>query len=57
MPIIIVRADSGDGNTNEYTLRERVIPTELHSEHYVDQLVERLGWALVDAESLEGRPA
>ena len=57
MPIIIIRADTPDPDQDPYTLRERVIPTDLHSEHYIDQLVERLGRALVDAESLEGRSA
>ena len=57
MPIIIVRADTPDPDQDGYTLREHVIPTDLHGEHDVDQLVERVGWALVDAESLEGRSA
>ena len=30
------------------------MPSEMLSdEHYADQLVERMGWALVDAEQLE----
>jgi hypothetical protein len=56
VPTIIIKVDRPGGGFDEFTLRERVIPSHLHSEHYVDQLVERLGWALVDAESLETRP-
>ena len=55
MPTIIVRVDNTRGGHDEFTLSERVIPSHLRSEHYVDQLVERLGWALVDAESQETR--
>jgi hypothetical protein len=57
MPTIIVRVDRPGGEYDEFTLTERVIPSHLHSDHYVDQLVQRLGWALVDAEGLEGRTA
>ena len=56
MPTIIVRVDKPGGPADEFTLTERVIPSHLHSDHYIDQLVERLGWALVDAESAEVRP-
>lgn len=55
MPTIIVRVDKPGGRTDEFTLTERVIPTHLHNDHYVDQLVQRLGWALVDAEDKEVR--
>ena len=51
MPTIIVRPDSG--NDDAFTLSETVIPSRLHDEHYIDQLVQRLGWALVDAEDVE----
>lgn len=52
MPTIIVRPDSGD---DAFTLSETVIPSRLHDDHYIDQLVQRLGWALVDAEDLEAQ--
>lgn len=53
MPTIIVRPDSG--NDDAFTLSETVIPSRLHDDHYIDQLVQRLGWALVDAEDIEAR--
>ena len=56
MPTIIVQADEVDRAPDGATLVERVIPAELHSEHYLQQLVERLGWALVDAEVRARRP-
>ena len=41
------------GRAPEVMLTERV-PSELFTnEHYSDQLVERMGWALVDAEAQE----
>jgi hypothetical protein len=52
MPTIIVRPD---GNDDAFTLSETVIPSRLHDDYYIDQLVQRLGWALVDAEDIEVR--
>lgn len=41
------------GRTEEVMLTERV-PSEMFAdEHYADQLVERMGWALLDAEEQE----
>ena len=54
MPVIIVRPDNSEGAREVFTLSENVIPSELHDEHYLSQLIQRLGWALVDAEDLEG---
>jgi len=53
VPTIIVRPDSGSDDA--FTLSETVIPSRLHDDHYIDQLVQRLGWALVDAEDIETR--
>ena len=36
-------------------LRERAVPVDLHDEHYVARLIERVAWALHDAERLESR--
>lgn len=41
------------GRNPEALLSERVPADMLASEHYADRLVERLGWALVDAEREE----
>jgi hypothetical protein len=41
------------GRAQEVMLTEHV-PSEMFAdEHYADQLVERMGWALVDAEHRE----
>jgi len=53
MPRIIVRPDQPGGDDDAFTLSETVIPSRLHDDHYIDQLVQRLGWALVDAEDIE----
>jgi hypothetical protein len=55
MPTIIVQADNRHGQPTSITLTERLIPADVQSEHYLSQLVERVGWALLDAEELETR--
>ena len=54
MPVIIVRPDNPEEAGEVFTLSENVIPSELHDDHYIAQLIQRLGWALVDAEAIEG---
>jgi hypothetical protein len=56
MPTIIVQTGELDVVPDGATLVERVIPSELHSEHYLQQLVQRLGWALADADVTVQRP-
>lgn len=53
MPTIIVQADNRQGQPASITLTERLIPADVQNEHYLSQLVERVGWALLDAEELE----
>jgi hypothetical protein len=50
MPHIIVTADQGE---EAVMLRERVNVTDFESEHFATQLVERLGWAVSDADQAE----
>ena len=50
MPQILVTADQGEG---EVMLRERVNVADFESEHFASQLVERLGWAVGDADQAE----
>jgi hypothetical protein len=54
MPTIIVQTGELDRVPEGATLVERIIPSELHSDHYLQQLVERLGWALADADRAQG---
>jgi hypothetical protein len=53
MPQILVEADrrADDGSTIVY--RERINLSDLESDHFSDQLVERVGWAVLDADELE----
>lgn len=52
MPQVLVVADSND-NAGAVVYRERVSRSDLESHHFSDQLVERIGWALGDASTLE----
>lgn len=59
MPQIIVTADRGAAfGEGAVTLRERVSVADLESGHFATQLVERLGWAVADADEVErlGKP-
>jgi hypothetical protein len=51
MPQIMVMADQA--SDAPVMLRERVSPADFESDHFAAQLVERLGWAVVDAHEVE----
>ena len=54
MPQIIVTADRGAAfGEGAVTLRERVCVADFESQHFATQLVERLGWAVEDADHEE----
>ncbi|MGN6867986.1 MAG: hypothetical protein ACTHMY_06235 [Solirubrobacteraceae bacterium] len=54
MPQIIVAADRGAAfGEGAVTFRERVNVSDFESEHFAAQLVERLGWAVEDADVVE----
>lgn len=55
MPRIVVTADGSDGRETAIVLQERVVPSDLDSDHFSAQLVERVGWALLDADEIEHR--
>jgi hypothetical protein len=57
MPRIIVEALPADTDEPVMMMAERVVPTDLESEHFASQLVERLGWAISDAKAVELRQA
>jgi hypothetical protein len=60
MPQIIVTADQGAAfGEGAVMLRERVTVADFESDHFAMQLVERLGWAVGDADEVErfGEPA
>lgn len=54
MPQILVLTDS-QRSSEEVVYRERVAPSNLESEHFAGQLLERVGWAVGDADQLEHR--
>jgi hypothetical protein len=54
MPQIIVTADKAtDRADSSVMLRERVNLSDFESDHFAAQLVERLGWAVSDADEVE----
>ena len=55
MPQIIVQARTPNNILGTVTLKERVVPTEQQNDHYIAQLIERVSWALTDAEQLESQ--
>jgi hypothetical protein len=56
MPRVQVLADVA-GHDPEVLLTEYVDPEVLSDDYYAGQLVERMGWALADAEEREETPA
>ena len=54
MPQIIVTADSPtDSSEGAVMWRERITAADLESRHFARQLLERLGWAVSDADDAE----
>ena len=55
MTEIVVLESSGASRQTGVVWRERVNADDLASEHFAAQLVERLGWAVADADAAERR--
>ena len=53
MPQILVVADSQTETASAVVYRERISSADLESAHFSGQLVERVGWAVRDANELE----
>ncbi len=54
MPRIIVQADPSERvDDAAVTLEERVTTSHLETDHSCAALIERLGWAVLDAEDAE----
>ena len=53
MPQILVVTDLQDEAPGTVVYRERVNLSDLESEHFSGQFVERVSWAMVDAKELE----
>jgi hypothetical protein len=48
-----VTAEPGDERPGAILLQERISSSDLESDHFSGQLIERVGWALIDAEQAE----
>src|SRR5438309_82213 len=57
MPRIIIQTEGTQQHAPAATLSERLAPADARSDHYLDQLIERIAWALLDAEDLEAANA
>jgi hypothetical protein len=53
MPQIIIATDEATGNWPTEVHRERIVPADFETETASSLLIERIGWALNDAEALE----
>jgi hypothetical protein len=51
MARIMIMTDTDDGHAPVVLLEERVLPAHFESDHYSAQLVERVGWAILDADA------
>jgi hypothetical protein len=56
MPRIIIQVSRPPSEHGRVTFSERVTADNLRSEHYAEQLLERLTWAIADAEEIETSP-
>jgi hypothetical protein len=57
MARIIVTTDAGSRIDAPVLLDERVRPEHLSDDHAAAQLIERLGWAVTDADAAERVPS
>ena len=53
MPRILVTTDEPEGREAVVLMQQRVVPGELESDDLCARLVERVGWALVDADEID----
>jgi len=56
MPQLLISTDRSDEDAGEVVYRERINLSDLESDHFSNQLVERVGWALHDADAIEHEP-
>ncbi len=53
MPRVLITASSTEAERPKVLLEERVTPADFHNDHFCQQFIERLGWAVVDAHETE----
>lgn len=56
MPQLLISTDRQGEDAGTVVYKERVSLSDLESDHFSNQLVERVGWALHDADELEHEP-
>jgi hypothetical protein len=56
MPRIIVMSESSTQREGAITLDERVASADMRSGHHAAQLIQRVGWAVHDADDAEEPP-
>jgi hypothetical protein len=56
VPQILVLTNPHADKEEVVLLRERIAPLDLESDHFSARLIERVGWAVVDADDLEHSP-
>jgi hypothetical protein len=57
MPRILVTTEPRDKSDGGVMLDEHIATSDLASSHFANQLIERINWALADAESSERQPS
>jgi hypothetical protein len=53
VPQVIITTNEAGGSGAIEVLRERIVPADFETETASSLLIERIGWALNDAEALE----
>jgi hypothetical protein len=56
MPRILVTSEPVERPKGAVMLDEHIATSDLTSQHFAAQLIERIGWAVDDAESSEHQP-
>ena len=57
MPRILITTEASGEPDVLVMLDERIASSDLTSEHFAGHLVQRIAWALADAETTERKPA
>jgi hypothetical protein len=55
MPQILIATNDQQESASTVVYRERIDLSDLESDHFSAQLVERVGWAVLDADEIEHR--
>jgi hypothetical protein len=57
MPQILIATDDRQESGTTVVYRERLDLDDLESDHFSAQLIERVGWAVLDADEIEHTPS